>query len=105
MKILFNLAHQRNAFNILSANDIGIARAMLTKVCLDNGFPVSPGFYDRNLSFEHSAVYESVKDYAEHRLLGIPSCDVAVLTDLGNLQFQLSVHHNLSAPGSNNVQL
>lgn len=73
MKILFNLAHQRNALTLLSANDIGVAQAMLTKVCLDNGFPVSPGFYDINLSFEHYAVYESVKSYAERLLLGFPA--------------------------------
>lgn len=103
MKILFNLANQRTAFNILSANDIGVAHAMLTKVCLDNGFPVTPGFYDRNLSFEHSAVYESVKAYAEQRLLCVPSSDVAMLTDLGNLQFQLTLHNHPADSGIFNV--
>lgn len=93
MKILFNLAHQRNALNMLSANDIGIANAMLAKICSDSGFPVKLGYYDRNLSFEHSAVYESVKSYAENRLHLIPTSDVAVLTDLGNLQFQLTLHN------------
>lgn len=105
MKILFNLAHQRNALTLLSANDIGVAQAMLTKVCLDNGFPVAPGFFDNNLSFEHYAVYESVKSYAEQLLLGVPCSDVAELTSLGNLQFQLSIHHNLTPTGSSNVYL
>lgn len=103
MKILFNLANQRSALNILSANDIGVAHAMLTKICLDNGFPVTPGFYDRNLSFEHTAVFESVKGYAEQRLLCIPSSDTAQLTDLGNLQFQLTLHNNLADSGTLNV--
>jgi hypothetical protein len=93
MKILFNLANQRNVLNILSANEIGVAQAMLTKVCLDNGFPVGPGFYDRNLSFEHSAVYENVKAYAEAHLFCIPTPDTAILSHLGNLQFILTYHN------------
>ena len=72
MIILFNLAHQRNALNLLSLNDKAVAQAMLTKICLDNGFPVQPGFYDENISFEHSAVYEGIRAYAEEKLFCIP---------------------------------
>lgn len=93
MKILFNLSGFRNAFNMISANDIGIAHAMLSKACLDQGFPVDPGFYDRNLSFEHSAAYEYVKTLTETQLLCVHTTDQAVLTHLGNLQFQLTLHN------------
>ena len=92
MKILFNLASFSNSINFLSANEVGVAEAMLTKVCLDNGLPVKPGFYDRHLSFQHSAVYELVKNYAEEKLFRIPTPDYANLVSLGNLQFQLTLH-------------
>lgn len=93
MKILFNLAHQRNALTLISENDVGTAFAILTKVCLDNGYPVVPSFYDPNLSFEHSVIYENVKSYAEAHLFSIPTPNYAHLADLGNLQFQLTLHN------------
>jgi len=94
MKILFNLAHQRSALMLLSMNDIAVGYSILSKICMDNGFPVAPAFFDKNLSFQHAAIYESIKSYVEQRLFQIPTPDVAVITDLGNLQFQLSLHYN-----------
>lgn len=92
MKILFNLAHQRGALNVISQNDIGLAHSILAKICQDNGFPVASGYYDPNLSFEHDYVYESIRNYAEECLLGVHVTDYAVLASLGNLQFQLTTH-------------
>lgn len=93
MRILFNLASYRTALNVLSHNDVGIGEAILTKVCLNNGFPVKPGFYDRNLSFEHSAVYEQVRDHVEEKLFSIPTTDIAELHHLGHLQFSLTLQN------------
>lgn len=93
MNILFNLSHQRNDLTLLSVNDLGLAHAMVSKICLDNGFPVEPGFYDQNLSFKHAAIYESVKAYVEEKLFLIPTPKTAYLAALGNLQFQLTLHN------------
>ena len=93
MKIIFNLAHQRGALSEISKNDIGTAHAILSKVCSDQGLPVTPGHFDSNISLEHAYVFESVKAYAEEKLLCIPTPDIAVLSDLGNLQFQLTLHN------------
>lgn len=93
MRILFNLASYRTCFNVLSQNDIAVAEAAITKVCLDNGLPVKPCFFDRNLSFNHTAVYEQIRDYVEERLFLIPTPDVAELIHLGNLQFSLTLQN------------
>lgn len=93
MKILFNLANQRGALSEISKNDIGTAHAILSRVCLDQGIPVEHHHFDANISLEHAIVYESVKAYAEEKLMFIPTPDVAVLSDLGNLQFQLTLHN------------
>jgi hypothetical protein len=92
MKILFNLVAERTALNVVSENDIGLAHSILANICQENGFPVTQGFYDPNLSFEHAYIYESVKSYVEPLLLGVPVTDFAVLSDLGNLKFQLTLH-------------
>lgn len=92
MKILFILTHYRTALNVISENDIGLAHSILAKVCQNYGFPVKSGYYDPNLSFEHSYVYEGIKNYAEECLLGMHVTDYAVLADLGNLVFQLTIH-------------
>lgn len=92
MKILFRLAHQRTALNVISENDIGLAHSIVAKICQDNGFPVESGYYDPNLSFQHSYVYESIKNYVEECLLGVHVTDSAVLSSLGNLVFQLTIH-------------
>ncbi|AEV89485.1 hypothetical protein OBP_048 [Pseudomonas phage OBP] len=93
MRILFNLASYRTTFNVLSQNDVGVAESILTKVCLDNGFPVKPGFFDRNLSFNHTAVYEQIRECVEERLFLIPTPDIAELNHLGNLQFSLTLQN------------
>lgn len=91
MKILFNLASQRGALSEISKNDIGLGHAILSRVCMDNGIPVSAGHFDRNISIVHAMAYESVKAHVEERLMYVPTPDIAVLSDLGNLQFQLTL--------------
>lgn len=93
MKILFNLASQRGALSELSKNDIGLAHSILSRVCMDNGLPVGHGGFDTTVSPAHSYVYESIRGYAEEKLFCIPTPDIAVLSDLGNLQFQLTLHN------------
>lgn len=93
MRILFNLAHHRGNLEILSRNDVGTAHAILSRICLDNGLPVQVGTFDKNISLEHMSVYEGIKSYVEDKLLFIPTPDVAILSDLGNLQFQLTLHN------------
>lgn len=90
---MFNLAGYSGAFKELSQNDIGLAHSVLNRVCLDNGIPLTPTHYDRNKSLLHTAVYENVKAYAEEVLFCVPTPDIAVLTSLGNLQFQLTIHN------------
>lgn len=92
MKILFNLSSLRNSLTVVSENDIGLAHAMLAQICHDNGFPVQRPNYYPDTSLAQGFVYESVKDYAETRLLGVHVTDVANLASLGNLQFQLTTH-------------
>jgi len=93
MKILFNLASQRGALSEISKNDIGIGHAILSRVCMDNGIPVAGAYFDRNMSMTHAIVYETIKAQAEEKLMFVPTPDIAVLSDLGNLQFQLTLHN------------
>lgn len=92
MKILFNLMHFRGNLNVVSQNDIGLAHSILSRICQDNGFPVTPSYYDPGISFDYSFIYENIKNYAEGQLLGVHVTDTAVLASLGNLQFQLTTH-------------
>lgn len=78
---------------MISKNDIGTAHAIISKVCLDNGFPVPISTFDKNISLTHLTVFDCVKDHVEEKLMFIPTPDVAVLSDLGNLQFQLTLHN------------
>lgn len=57
------------------------------------GMPVKGAFYDRNLSFEHYAVYDQVKDCVEEKLFALPTPDIAELNHLGNLQFSLTLQN------------
>lgn len=93
MQILFNLSGYRGTFSELSRNDIGVAQSVLTRVCLDNGIPLMPDHFDRNQSLTHLAVYEHVKAIAEEALFCVPTPDMATLTSLGNLQFQLTMYN------------
>lgn len=93
MKILLNLAGYRGDLECLSKNDIGVANDIVARVCLDNGLPVRPATFDRNISMNHLRVYEGIKDYVEEKLFCIPTPDIAHLVDLGNLQFQLTLHN------------
>lgn len=93
MKIMFNLAGQRSALNTVSENDIGTAHAILSSICSDYGLPIDHGFFDPGASINHQVVYETIRDHADEKLLCVPTPDVAVLTDLGNLQFQLTLHN------------
>jgi hypothetical protein len=92
MKILFNLAAHRSSLNLVSENDIGLAHAILTRVCLDNGFPVKNAFFDKNVSPTHLFLYETIKEQVESQLFLVPEPEIAVLSDLGHLQFQLTTH-------------
>ncbi|QZA70767.1 hypothetical protein AH04_54 [Erwinia phage AH04] len=91
-KILFNLVHERTALNVVSENDIGLAHSILASICQENGFPVAEGYYDPSLSFDHTYIYKSIRNYVEPLLLGVCVTDYAVLASLGNLKFQLTLH-------------
>jgi len=77
----------------ISLNDIGTAHAILTRICMENGLPVTPGFFDPNHSFKHNFIYDQIKGYAESLLTGLSTPEYAFLSDLGNLQFQLTLHY------------
>lgn len=93
MKILFNLAGYRGQLAELNKNDIGVANDIIHQVCLDQGFPVQNKVFDSNQSLQHGLVFENVKDYVEEKLFCIPTTDIAHIADLGNLQFQLTLHN------------
>ncbi len=92
MKILFNLASLRNSLMVVSENDVGLAHAMVARVCHDNGFPVAQATYNPDISYSHNFVFDNVRDYVESCLLGVHVTDTATLSSLGNLQFQLTTH-------------
>ncbi|EBY9764083.1 hypothetical protein D5W64_13300 [Salmonella enterica subsp. enterica serovar Saintpaul] len=93
MKILFNLQGQRSALNTISQNDIGTAHAILSKICCDQGLPVEPGYFNPDESINHQVVYGTILDHVNTKLFAVPTPDIAVLTNLGNLQFQLTLHN------------
>lgn len=93
MKILFNLAGYRGQLAELNKNDIGVANDIIHRVCSDQGFPVQSKVFDPNQSLQHGMVFENVKDYVEEKLFCIPTTDIAHIADLGNLQFQLTLHN------------
>lgn len=93
MKILFNLAGYRSQLAELNKNDIGVANDIMHRVCSDNGFPVENKAFDPNQSLIHGMVFENIKDYVEEKLFCVPTTDIAHLADLGNLQFQLTIHN------------
>lgn len=93
MKILFNLAGYRGQLTELNKNDIGAANDIIHRVVMDNGFPVTHKAFDPNQSLQHGMVYENIKDYVEEKLFCVPTTDIAHIADLGNLQFQLTLHN------------
>lgn len=93
MKIIFNLQGQRSALNTISQNDIGTAHAILSKICCDQGLPVEPGYFNPDESINHQVVYGTILDHVNTKLFAVPTPDIAVLTNLGNLQFQLTLHN------------
>lgn len=90
---MFNLAGYRGALAEINSNDMAAANDIISQVCSDNGFPVKPTHFDSNQSFKHSHAFEGIRDYVEEKLFCIPTTDVAHLVDLGNLQFQLTLHN------------
>lgn len=91
MRILFNLAGYRSDLTALNVNDVGTATDIIHRICSDNGLPVENRAFNPDQSLQTGLVYEGIRDYVEEKLFCIPTPDVAKITDLGNLQFQLTL--------------
>lgn len=78
---------------MVSINREVVAMDVLSRVCRDNGIPIQNGFYDENQSLAHASIYELVSAEAEDKLMCVPTPDFANLVDLGNMQYQLTLHN------------
>lgn len=91
MQILFNLSSIGNNFTLLSEAKEGLALSVLQDACLDHGIPLPPSPYSRNLSHDHSYLFELVNGYVTEKLMTVPTPTHATLTNLGHLYFQLDI--------------
>lgn len=92
MQLIFNLASHTQSLSGISECPEGLAFSVIQDACLDNGIPLPPSPFDRNLSFEHSTIYEMVKDYVDDTLTMVPTPEHATLVNLGAMRFQLTLY-------------
>ncbi|UOX39660.1 hypothetical protein [Aeromonas phage ZPAH34] len=92
MQLIFNLAGHCQDLKTLSECPESLAYSVIQDACLDQGIPLPPSPFDRNISFIHSSVYEIVKGYVDEQIATIPTPDNATLVNLGHLRFQLTFY-------------
>lgn len=92
MRLFFNLAQHIQALTMVSSVPEVAGLSILQDICLDNGFPLPPSPYDRNLSWKHTAVYELIKCEVDNVTFLIPAPEHAVLTSQGGLMYTLDIY-------------